>query len=263
MITEERRILTMTSIKEITTALKEASTYEVWMEDIRLDERLGVQKAWASFEKRMQKQQAMIEEHMKKVAFDKEHVQQGTYVAGVDEAGRGPLAGPVVTAAAILPLDCEALMGINDSKQLSKEKRAAYAELIKQHAISYSVHFQSVEEIDRLNIYEATKESMKIAVEQLAIQPDVVLADAMTLNITHAQYNIIKGDALSLSIAAASILAKTARDAYMDDLHEQYPQYGFIKHAGYGTKEHVEALRQYGVTPHHRRSFEPIKSMVK
>lgn len=253
----------MASIKEITTALKEATTYEEWMTALKQDERAGVQKAWATFEKRMAKQQLQYDQHQQKVQFDSSFLEGGQYVAGVDEAGRGPLAGPVVTAAAILPLHCPALVGINDSKQLSKDKRAAYAALIKEHALCYYVHFQGVEEIDRINIYEATKESMKFAVEHLSITPDVVLADAMTLQIPHRQHNIIKGDALSLSIAAASILAKTARDTYMEELHVQYPQYGFAKHAGYGTREHVEALQQYGITPHHRKSFEPIKSMIK
>lgn len=253
----------MTSIKEITTKLKEATVYEPWMMELQQDTRAGVQKALASFQKRLEKQQQLLDAHAQKVAFDEGHLNGGTYVAGVDEAGRGPLAGPVVTAAAILPLHCEALVGINDSKQLSKDKRAAYAALIKEHAICYSVHFQSVEAIDTLNIYEATRQSMKAAVETLDVQPDVVLADAMTLDIPHSQANIIKGDALSLSIAAASILAKTARDEYMEALHKAYPQYGFEKHAGYGTKEHLAAIEAHGITPHHRRSFEPIKSLVK
>ncbi|MBS7344572.1 MAG: ribonuclease HII [Caryophanon sp.] len=253
----------MTSIKDITAKLKEATAPAPWIEALATDERSGVQKALASFYKRYEKAQQQLEQHAQKVAFDESYLHGGTYVAGVDEAGRGPLAGPVVTAAAILPLHCEALVGINDSKQLSKEKRAAYAALIKEHAVCYHVHFQSVEAIDTLNIYEATRQSMKAAVEALAIVPDVVLADAMTLDIAHRQANIIKGDALSLSIAAASILAKTARDEYMDTLHEQYPQYGFQNHAGYGTKEHLAAIDAHGITPHHRRSFEPIKSLVK
>ncbi|OCS91484.1 ribonuclease HII [Caryophanon latum] len=253
----------MTSIKEITAKLKEVTTLEPWIEALAADERAGVQKALATFHNRLQKQQQQLDAHMEKVAFDESYLQGGTYVAGVDEAGRGPLAGPVVTAAAILPLHCDALIGINDSKQLSKEKRAAYAAIIKEHAICYSVHFQSVEAIDTLNIYEATRQSMKAAVETLDVKPDAVLADAMTLDIPHRQANIIKGDALSLSIAAASILAKTARDDYMDALHEQFPQYGFCNHAGYGTKEHLAAIDAHGITIHHRRSFEPIKSLVK
>ena len=253
----------MTSIKEITAKLKAATALEPWIEALEQDTRSGVQKALSTFKKRLEKEQQQRQAHADKIAFDESYLQGGAYVAGVDEAGRGPLAGPVVTAAAILPLHCEALMGINDSKQLSKDKRAAYASLIKEHAICYYVHFQSVEAIDTLNIYEATRQSMKASVEALAIQPDVVLADAMTLDIAHRQANIIKGDALSLSIAAASILAKTARDDYMDALHEEYPQYGFINHAGYGTKEHLAAIDAHGITPHHRRSFEPIKSLVK
>lgn len=175
----------------------------------------------------------------------------------------GPLAGPVVTASVILPNDrCEALIGINDSKQLSKKNRAQFAEVIKEYAVSYSVHFQSVEEIDRLNIFEATKQSMKQSIESLSIRPDYCILDAITVPISIPQQSIVKGDAQSLAIGAASILAKHYRDEYMDKLHEQFPEYGFDQHAGYGTKKHLEAIEKYGVTIHHRKSFEPIKSMI-
>lgn len=166
-----------------------------------------------------------------------------------------------MTAAVILPTNCEALVGLNDSKQLSKDKRNGFATLIKEHAISYSIHFQPAEQIDELNIYEATKQSMKASVESLSTKPDVVLIDAMTLPITIPQDSIIKGDAKSLAIAAASILAKTARDEYMEQLDEEFPMYGFGQHAGYGTKQHLKALEEFGPTIHHRKSFEPIKSM--
>ncbi|MEG0473383.1 MAG: ribonuclease HII [Solibacillus sp.] len=253
----------MKTIKEITQALKMAQHYEPWMDALQEDERSGVQKAWQQFCKRLEKQKQVLEAHQEKLKFDASYLPHATaYIAGTDEAGRGPLAGPVVTAAVILPNYCEELQGINDSKQLSKELRENYAKRIKEHAIAYAIHFQSVEEIDRLNIYEATRQSMKHSIEELAIQPDFVLADAMTLPIDIAQASIVKGDAKSLAIAAASILAKTARDHYMDDLHEQFPQYGFAQHAGYGTKQHLEALAQFGPTIHHRTTFEPIKSMI-
>ena len=202
-----------------------------------------------------------MQEHQAKIDFDQRYGGQNAFVAGVDEAGRGPLAGPVVTAAVILPKNCEALVGLNDSKQLTKDKRTAFATLVKEHAISYFIHFQSAQMIDELNIYEATKQSMKTSVESLSIQPDYVLVDAMTLPITTPQEAIIKGDAKSLAIAAASILAKTARDEYMEQLDKEFPMYGFAQHAGYGTKQHLEALETYGPTIHHRKSFEPIKSM--
>ena len=254
----------MKTIKEITKALKEATQIEPWMEAIQQDERVSVQKAWAQFEKRMAKKQQMIQAHHEKCVFDASFLPHPeASVAGVDEAGRGPLAGPVVTATVVLPNYCEALVGINDSKQLSKEIRENYVARIKEHAISYHIHFQPAEIIDTINIYEATKQSMTCSVEGLAVKPDVVLVDAMTLPIDIPQHSIVKGDAKSLAIAAASILAKTARDEYMEKLHEQFPQYGFNQHAGYGTKQHLEALEQFGPTEHHRKSFEPIKSMIK
>jgi len=251
----------MKTIKEITAALKVAEDWQEWMTAVAIDERAGVQKAWLSWKKRQDKKQQLLQEHQAKIDFDQRYGGQEAFVAGVDEAGRGPLAGPVVTAAVILPKNCEALVGLNDSKQLSKDKRNAFATLVKEHAISYFIHFQSAQAIDELNIYEATKQSMTISVESLSIKPDYVLVDAMTLPITIPQDSIIKGDAKSLAIAAASILAKTARDEYMEQLDKEFPMYGFAQHAGYGTKQHLEALETYGPTIHHRKSFEPIKSM--
>lgn len=254
----------MKTIKDIANALKTASQYEEWMEEISRDERAGVQKAWLQFQKKIEKQQVLQQAHDDKITFDASFLPvNANYIAGVDEAGRGPLAGPVVTAAVILPNNCQALLGLNDSKQLSKEMRENFAKLVREYAIAYHIHFQAAEEIDRLNIYEATKQSMKKSVEGLAVQPDFVLVDAMTLPIDVPQASIIKGDAKSLAIAAASILAKTARDDYMAELDKQFPQYGFAKHAGYGTKQHLEALETHGVTVHHRKTFEPVKSMIK
>lgn len=254
----------MKTIKEITQALKEATEQEQWMTEIATDERAGVQKAWAQFQRRLQKQQELKEAHWQKLAFDASYLpHDNAYIAGTDEAGRGPLAGPVVTAAVILPNYCEALLGVNDSKQLSKEKRNEFAARIKEHALDYAIHFQDAPEIDRLNIYEATRQSMLKSIEALKITPDYILADAMTLHTTIPQASIVKGDAQSLAIAAASILAKTARDEYMEALATEFPQYGFAQHAGYGTKQHLEALVQYGPTIHHRKTFEPIKSMIK
>ncbi|MGG2053509.1 ribonuclease HII [Lysinibacillus pakistanensis] len=250
----------MQTIKEITTALKAATAHEPWMDTVQQDGRAGVQKAWQQFLKRMEKKQQLQREHDAKIAFD---AQFGQLVAGIDEAGRGPLAGPVVTAAVILPENCQALLGLNDSKQLSKETREKMSKLVKEHAISYSIHFQNTKVIDDINIYEATKQSMVTSLETLKIKPNFVIADAMTLPINLPQKSIIKGDAQSLAIAAASILAKTARDEYMEKLAQEFPQYGFEQHAGYGTKQHLEALAKYGPTIHHRASFEPIKSMMK
>ncbi|KAB0441868.1 MULTISPECIES: ribonuclease HII [Lysinibacillus] len=253
----------MRSIKEITVALKDAEEWQEWMSGIAEDERVGVQKAWFSWQKKQEKRRQLLQEHQAKVAFDLSYGGIDALIAGVDEAGRGPLAGPVVTAAVILPTNSEALVGLNDSKQLSKDKRNAFAALIKEHAISYFIHFQPAQQIDELNIYEATKQSMKASVESLSRKPDYVLVDAMTLSMAIPQDSIIKGDAKSLAIAAASILAKTARDDYMEQLDKDFPMYGFAQHAGYGTKQHLKALEEYGPTIHHRKSFEPIKSMFE
>ncbi|MFP3916169.1 ribonuclease HII [Lysinibacillus telephonicus] len=252
------------TIKEITIALNEAKQYEQWMDEIQQDERIGVQKVWKQWENRMKKQQLIVDEHERKVRFDASFMPfENAYIAGIDEAGRGPLAGPVVTAAVILPYNCERFIGINDSKQLSKKAREDFAQIIKEHALAYSIHFQSVDMIDQLNIYEATKQSMKESVENLTICPHFCIVDAMTLPISIPQKSVVKGDAKSLAIAAASILAKNARDEYMEKLHEKYPAYGFDQNAGYGTKQHLEALEQFGPTIEHRKSFEPIKSMVE
>jgi len=252
------------TIKEITIALNEAQKYEAWMKDIENDERAGVQKAWKQWNNRLEKEKKKLDEHHSKVQFDASFLNsEAELLAGIDEAGRGPLAGPVVTAAVILPRNCEKFIGINDSKQLSKKAREEFAAIIKEHALAYAIHFQPAEEIDRLNIYEATKQSMKKSVESLDICPNFCIVDAMTLPIEIPQSSIIKGDAKSLSIAAASILAKNARDEYMEQLHEKYPVYGFDQNAGYGTKLHLEALEQYGYIDEHRKSFEPIKSMVE
>ena len=253
----------MKSIKEITVALKSADEWQDWMKGIAEDERVSVQKAWHTWQKKQEKKRQLLQEHQAKVAFDLSYGGIDTLIAGVDEAGRGPLAGPVVTAAVILPTNCEALVGLNDSKQLSKDKRNAFATIIKEHAISYFIHFQPPQQIDALNIYEATKQSMKASVESLTRKPHVVLVDAMTLPIAIPQDSIIKGDAKSLAIAAASILAKTARDDYMEQLDIDFPMYGFAQHAGYGTKQHLKALEEYGPTIHHRKTFEPIKSMFE
>lgn len=177
-----------------------------------------------------------------------------TALCGIDEAGRGPLAGPVVAAAVILP-QSEMIAGINDSKRLSEKRREALYEEIIQKAVSFSIQSVDEEEIDRINILQATRLAMRRAVEALSPAPQLTLIDAVTLGGIGEERAIIKGDATSYHIAAASVLAKVWRDCYMVALHEQYPAYGFDKHKGYGTKAHIEAIRKFGPCPHHRRSF--------
>lgn len=254
----------MLSLKEIKEKLEQSTGSEAWITELEQDERIGAQKLWTSWKRKQQLVLMERQAHEEKIVFDRSYCSQdNNLVAGVDEAGRGPLAGPVVTAAVILQNDTQELIGLDDSKQLSRKKRNELAISIKQNAIAYSIHFQSVEKIDELNIYEATKQSMTEAVLNLETKPNVVLVDAMKLPIDIETHSIIKGDAQSLAIAAASILAKTARDDYMDELHEQFPVYLFNKHAGYGTKLHIEMIEQYGPTQHHRKTFEPIKSILK
>ena len=179
-------------------------------------------------------------------------------ICGVDEAGRGPLAGPVVVAACILPPFLR-IPGINDSKKLSEKKRDELYKIIVKEAIAYKVVFIGVEDIDELNIYNATKKGMLEAIEGLKVEPDYVLIDAMPLGeLKQSNKSIIHGDALSASIAAASFLAKVSRDQYMKKMDIKYPNYGFSRHKGYGTKAHLEALDKYGPCPIHRKSYYPV-----
>ena len=183
-------------------------------------------------------------------------------LAGIDEAGRGPLAGPVVCACVIMPLDKNSIIdGVNDSKKISTKKREELYEKIIQTAISYAIVEVDAETIDKINILNATKQGMIKALNSLNIVPDTVLIDAVKLDIDIPQENIIKGDAKSYNIAAASILAKVYRDNLMKKIAQQYPQYQFEKHKGYGTKLHIEKLLQYGKCDIHRNSF--IKNFLK
>lgn len=182
-------------------------------------------------------------------------------IAGCDEAGRGPIAGPVVIAACILPNDFEDDR-INDSKKISEKKRELLYDVIVENAIDYSIIIYDQDIIDDLNIYQASKKGMEEAIMSLKKIPDYILTDAMPLTINIEHEAIIKGDSKSISIAAASILAKVTRDRIMKEYDIIYPQYGFKNHKGYPTKAHKEAVIQYGVLPIHRKTFEPIKSMI-
>lgn len=184
------------------------------------------------------------------------------YVAGVDEAGRGPLAGPVVAAAVILKKGAK-FKYVDDSKKLSEKQREQALIEIKENALAIGIGISSVQEIDLINIYRASREAMLSAIKQLKIKPDFILSDAMPMEIDIPMESIIKGDAKSVSIAAASIVAKTTRDAYMLEMDKLFPAYGFAKHKGYPTKEHIEAIQTYGILPIHRKTYEPIKSMLK
>ena len=191
--------------------------------------------------------------------FEREYEGFGL-VCGIDEAGRGPLAGPVVAGAAILPADCTILY-LNDSKKLSEKRREELFLEIQEKAVAWSTGMASPERIDEINILNATYEAMREAIEGLSVQPQVLLNDAVTIpDIALRQVPIIKGDAKSVSIAAASILAKVTRDHMMAEYAKHYPEYGFEKHKGYGTAAHIAALREFGPCPIHRKSF--IKNFV-
>lgn len=196
------------------------------------------------------------------LAYEKELYEEGIeYIAGTDEAGRGPLAGPVVAAAVILPKGL-IITGVNDSKQLTEKKRKELFDLINEKALAVGVCFIDNNKIDEINILEASRLAMMEAIKKLKIKPEYVLSDAMPMNIDIPVKPIIKGDALSESIAAASIIAKVSRDRFMDEMDLKYPNYGFKKHKGYPTKDHIEAIKKYGITPIHRKTFKPIKTML-
>lgn len=193
-----------------------------------------------------------------KLQYERALQAQGyTLIAGVDEVGRGPLAGPVVCAAVIMPLDEESIIvGVDDSKKLSAKKREQLAEEIKKRALAYTIVEVSEKDIDEINILEATKLGMKRAIETLKKQPDVVLTDGnMTINIAHKQHSVIHGDALSYSIGAASIIAKVYRDNLMVEYAKLYPHYAFEKNMGYGTAAHIQGIKEHGLCPIHRRTF--------
>lgn len=185
----------------------------------------------------------------------KAHEEGFAVVCGVDEAGRGPLAGPVYAAAVILPDGLEE-MGINDSKKMSEKKREQLFDIIIENALAYGIGFATETEIDEINILNATFLAMRRAVEAMGVKPDLVLVDGNRKpNTGYEEMTLVKGDAKSISISAASILAKVSRDRYMKDLAERHPEYKFEQHKGYGTKLHYEMIEQYGILPDHRRSF--------
>ena len=223
------------------------------------DERAGV----VTLVKKAQKQPSDYEKECRRIEKMKEFenkYEDYSFICGIDEVGRGPLAGPVVAGAVILPKDCNILY-LNDSKQLSEKKREELYEVIMEKAISTGLGFVSPQRIDEINILQATYEAMREAIGKLDPMPDLLLNDAVTIpKVSIRQIPIIKGDAKSISIAAASIIAKVTRDRLMVKYDEVYPEYGFASNKGYGANMHIEALKKYGPTPIHRKSF--IKNIV-
>lgn len=178
-------------------------------------------------------------------------------IAGVDEVGRGPLIGPVVAAAVILPENYK-LDGLTDSKKLSEKKREYYFEIIKRDALAIGIGIIDEKRIDEINIYEATKEAMKMAIDNLEVKPEHILIDAMPLDLDIPTTSIIKGDLLSITISAASVIAKVTRDHMLYELDKEYPMYDLKNNKGYGTKKHIEAIKKYGITKYHRLSYKPV-----
>ena len=201
-------------------------------------------------------------EELDLLKYEKELYKEGyKLIAGTDEAGRGPLCGPVVAAAVILPKNYT-LEGLIDSKQLSEKKRDKFYEIIKKDAISYAVGVVDAKTIDEINIYEASRKAMLEAISKLNVKPDYVLTDAMPLPMENSMA-IIHGDALSITIAAASVIAKVTRDKVMYELDEKYPEYGFKNHKGYPTKKHLEAIKKYGILDNYRLTYKPVKALME
>ena len=245
-VSETENILKNTPIGEIPEKIKE----------FEADERKSVKNLIARYSRKYEAYQNELVRLDAMTAYEKDLRKRGfSFIAGTDEAGRGPLAGPVCAAAVILPEDC-VILGLNDSKKVTAKKRDELFDEIKEKAVSYSIVMESPEVIDEINILQATYSAMKKALASLNPAADYLLADALTLSgISIPQQGIIKGDAKSVSIAAASILAKVTRDRLMTELSGIYPEYGFEKHKGYGSAEHIAALKKYGPCPIHRRSF--------
>ena len=196
------------------------------------------------------------------LVYEKELYDKGiSLIAGVDEVGRGPLIGPVVACAVILPVNYH-LEGLNDSKKLSEKKRNLFYDILIKDAICYGIGIIDAKKIDEVNIYEATKLAMKEAISKLSVKPEYVLIDAMKLDLDIPSLSIIKGDAKSESIAAASVIAKITRDRMMDELDALHPEYGFKNHKGYPTKKHLEAIKKYGVLDNYRFTYGPVRDLI-
>lgn len=252
----------MKSAKEIKELFQAACIDELpeLIKEYETDERAGVQKILESAEKKLVAHEKELQRTELLKKFEKQYADY-RYICGIDEVGRGPLAGPVVAGAVILPKDCDILY-INDSKQLSEKKREELYDIIMEKAVACAVGYATPERIDEINILQATYEAMREAIGKLSPTPDLLLNDAVTIpGVNIKQVPIIKGDAKSISIGAASIIAKVTRDRLMVEYDKVFPEYDFAGNKGYGSAAHIEALKKYGPTPIHRKSF--IKNFVQ
>lgn len=250
--------MTISEIREILLG----SPSEEFLAELELDSRVAVKKLLQAYHKRIEKAALERERFHKMLSYERQYYDEGAkLIAGVDEAGRGPLAGPLVIAAVVMPQEFF-ISGLNDSKQISASKRDKLYDEILQKALSVSVNIVSISNIDELNIYRATQQGMAEVLLHLDKQPDVALIDAMPVEAGDIKtVSLVHGDALSASIAAASIIAKVTRDRIMEKLDTLYPAYKFANNKGYGSKDHMQAIDQDGVTEWHRRSYEPVKSL--
>lgn len=250
------------TLEQIKTILRDNPTDSV-LQELANDSRTGVKKLLASYYRQIDLQQQEQERLRVMYKYERDLYNKGLeYIAGVDEAGRGPLAGPLVVAAVILPKE-HFFSGLNDSKKVSEKTRERLYEEITKQAITIKVEIISSKIIDEINIYQATILGMQRVLTGLQVKPEAALIDAMPLtNMPFYTISLVHGDSLSASIAAASIIAKVTRDRIMGQLDTQYQGYGFSKNKGYGTKEHLDALVSFGFTPEHRVSFEPLKGMI-
>ena len=250
--------MTISEIREILLG----SPSEEFLVELELDQRVAVKKLLQAYHKRIEKAALERERFHKMLSYERQYYDEGAkLIAGVDEAGRGPLAGPLVIAAVVMPQEFF-ISGLNDSKQISASKRDKLYDEILQKALSVSVNIVSISNIDELNIYRATQQGMAEVLLHLDKQPDLALIDAMPVEAGDIKtVSLVHGDALSASIAAASIIAKVTRDRIMEKLDALYPAYKFANNKGYGSKDHMQAIDQDGVTEWHRRSYEPVKSL--
>ena len=245
-IVEIKKILNYTPIENIPSKILEFEE----------DKRQGVKSLVEGFNKKYKNYLEELDRLESISSFEKEYYSKNyKIIAGIDEVGRGPLAGPVVASIVILPKECK-ILGINDSKKLSQVKREQLYIEILRNAIDYGIGIVISDEIDKINILQSTYKAMQIAINNLKIKPDCILVDALTIpNINIMQVPIISGDAKSISIGASSIIAKVTRDNLMKNLHKKYPNYEFDKNKGYGSQNHIEAIKQFGITEFHRKTF--------
>lgn len=256
-MTEKRSLKT---IKEELAICQDSSAGLI--EELKHDERKGAQKLLAQWQSEQDKKHKLCVKYQEMSIYEENCFSKGIqWIAGIDEVGRGPLAGPVVASAVILD-PAKPIYGLDDSKKLGAKKRETLFDEIQEKAISIGIGIMNEQVIDEKNIYEATKLAMQAAIDDLSVAPQFLLLDAMVLPNGLPQEKIIKGDAKSISIAAASIIAKVTRDQMMVEYDQQFPGYGFAKNAGYGTKEHLAGIQERGICPIHRKTFAPIKNYL-